>query len=130
MKYILKDKYSKMKEIYPKLEETINRELDKEGVFGKYIHVKNEVTDFYDNLYISECLFDVKDDGYYYYISQKNPLSSVLNIHVLEEAEYEEFMQCIRDQLEDCTEFVTCCINIGGHDQNFNIPKEDIIRAG
>lgn len=133
MKYILKDKYSKMKEIYPELENTINRnikDLGKENVLGEYVHVKNAVTEYYDNLYISEFLFDVKDDEDYYFVSPKNPLSFVLNISVLEGAEYDEFLRCVRDQLADCTGFVSCCINIGGHDQNFNIPKEDIIKAG
>ena len=132
MKYTLKDKYSKMKEIYPEFEKTINRkikDLGKENVFSEYVKVKNGVTDYYDNLYISEFLFDVEDDDYYF-VSPKNPLSFVLNISVLEGAEYDEFLRCVRDQLDDCTGFVSCCINIGGHDQNFNIPKEDIIKAG
>ena len=131
MKYTLKDKYSKMKEIYPEFEKTINRkikDLGKENVFSKYVKVKNGVTEYYDNLYISEFLFDVEEDDYYY-VSTRNPLSSVLNISVLEGAEYDEFLRCVRDQLDDCTRFVSCCINIGGYDQNFNIPKEDIIKA-
>lgn len=132
MKYTLKDKYSKMKEIYPEFEKTINRkikDLGKENVFGEYVKVKNVVTDFYDNLYISEFIFDVEDEDYYY-VSPKNPISFVLNISVLGEAEYDEFLRCVRDQLDDCTGFVSCCLNVCGHDQHFNIPKEDIIKAG
>lgn len=131
MKYTLKDKYSKMKEIYPEFDETINRkikDLGKEDVLGEYVHVKNAVTNYYDKLYISEFLLDVDDVEYI--ISPKNPLSLILDKDALEGSEYDELQRSIKEQLCDSTSFVSCYVNVRGHAQNFNIPKEDIIKAG
>lgn len=130
MKYILKDKYSKMLEIYPNFNSILNRkikDLGKEQVVGDYVYVNNILTGYYDKIYVSDFLLNEDKDEYY--ISPKSPLSFILNKDVLEGAEYDKLQQYIQDQLEDSTRFVFCCINIDGQDQSLNIPKDHIIKV-
>lgn len=129
MKYTLKDKYSKMLEIYPDFNAILNRKiknLGKENVFGQYIRINNVLTGCYDNLYISEVFLNKENDEYL--ISPKTPLSFILNKDVLEDSEYNKLQQCIQNQLEDGTNIVSCRVNIEGHAQHFNIPKKHIIK--
>ena len=130
MKYMftLKDQYKKLKEFYPDIEVKVAEAVESDGcynTFGDYLNILNVVTGCYDKLWVSENFFK-KENNRTYFIKTTNPFSKVLNGYVLNEKQYKEFQHAINDQIDDGTSFVSLYLTMFGHEQNFNIDKEDI----
>ena len=127
-KFILKDQYKKLKELYPEIEARVTEAVEADdcyNTFGDYLSIHNVVTDCYDRLWVSENFFE-KEDNRKYFVKATNPFNKVLNGYVLDDEQYKEFQQAIKDQMADCTSFVSFSLKMFGHDQYFNIEKEDI----
>lgn len=127
-KFTLKDQYKKLKELYPEIESRVTEAVEADGcynTFGDYLSIHNVVTGCYDRLWVSEDFFE-KEDTRMYFVKTTNPFSKVLNGYVLDDKQYKEFQQAIKDQMDDCTSFVSVSLKMFGHDQCFNIEKEDI----
>lgn len=126
--FTLKDQYKKLKEFYPDIEVRVAEAVEADGcyeTFGDYLSILNVVTGCYDRLWISENFFN-KENNITYFVKCINPFSKVLNGYVLNDEQYKEFQQAIKDQMEDSTSFVSITLKMFGHDQYFNIDKEDI----
>ena len=130
MKYTfkLKDQYKKLKELYPEIEARVTEAVEADGycnTFGDYLGIHNVVTGCCDRLWVSENFFE-KEYNRTYFVKSVNPLSKVLNGCVLDDEQYKEFQQAIKDQMEDDTSFVSLSVKMFGHGQSFIIDKEDI----
>lgn len=130
MKYTftLKDQYKKLKEIYPDIEVKVAEQVEYHNcskIFDEYLNILNVVTGCYDKLWISESFFE-KESHITYFIKPTSPFNKVLNGYVLNEEQYKKFQQAINDQMGDCTGFVSFSLQMFGHEQYFNIDKEDI----
>lgn len=126
--FTLKDQYKKLKEIYPDIEVKVEESFevdDNHKTFGNYLTILNVVTGCYDKLWVSENFFKIEDNRTYF-VKTVNPLSKVLNGYVLDDAQYRELQQAIKDQMGDCTSFISVSLKMFGHDQCFNIDKDDI----
>lgn len=127
-KFTLKDQYKKLKELYPEIESRVTEAVEADGcynTFDDYLSIHNVVTGCYDRLWVSENFFK-KEDTRTYFVKNVNPLSKVLNGYVLNDEQYKELQQAIKDQMEDDASFVSFSLKMFGHDQYFNIDKEDI----
>jgi hypothetical protein len=127
-KFTLKDQYKKLKELYPEIESRVTEAVEADGcynTFGDYLSIHNVVTGCYDRLWVSENFFE-KEDTRTYFVKATNPLSKVLNGDVLDDKQYKELQQTIKNQMEDGTSFVNIYLTMFGHKQYFNIDKEDI----
>lgn len=127
-KFTLKDQYKKLKELYPEIESRVTEAVEADGcynTFGDYLSIHNVVTGCYDRLWVSENFFE-KEGTSTYFVKTTNPLSKVLNGYVLDDEQYKEFQQAIKDQIDDGTSFISISLPIFGHDQCFNIDKEYI----
>ena len=126
--FTLKDQYKKLKEFYPDIEVRVAEAVEANGcygTFGNYLNILNVVTGCYDKLWVSENFFKIEDNRTYF-VKAVNPLSKVLNGYVLDDEQYRELQQAIKDQMDDCTSFISVSLKMFGHDQCFNIDKEDI----
>lgn len=127
-KFTLKDQYKKLKELYPEIESRVTEAVEADGccnTFGDYLSIHNVVTGCYDRLWVSENFFE-KEDTRTYFVKAVNPFNKVLNGYVLDDEQYKEFQQAIKDQMGDSTSFVSISLTMCGHDQLFNIDKRDI----
>lgn len=127
-KFTLKDQYKKLKELYPEIEARVTEAVEADdcyNTFGDYLSIHNVVTGCYDRLWVSENFFE-KEGTRTYFVKPINPLSKVLNGYVLDDKQYKELQQAIKDQIDDVTSFVSISLTMFGHDQCFNIDKEDI----
>lgn len=127
-KFVLKDQYKKLKELYPEIEARVTEAVEADGcynTFGDYLSIHNVVTGCYDRLWVSENFFE-KEDNRTYFVKSVNTLSKVLNVHVLDDEQYKELQQAIKDQMGDSTSFVSVSLTMCGNEQHFNIAKCDI----
>lgn len=127
-KFTLKDQYKKLKELYPEIEARVTEAVEADGcynTFGDYLSIHNVVTGCYDRLWVSENFFE-KEDTRTYFVKAVNPLSKVLNGYVLDDKQYKELQQAIKDQIADGSSFISVSLTMFGHEHCFNIDKEDI----
>lgn len=127
-KFTLKNQYKKLKELYPEIEARVTEAVEADGcynTFDDYLSIHNVVTGCYDRLWVSENFFE-KEDTRTYFVKAVNPLSKVLNGDVLDDKQYKELQQAIKDQIADGTSFISVSLTMFGHEQCFNIDKEDI----
>lgn len=127
-KFILKDQYKKLKELYPEIEARFTEAVEAAGcynTFDDYLSIHNVVTGCYDRLWVSEYFFE-KEDNSTYFVKSVNPLSKVLNGCVLDDEQYKELQQAIKDQMRNSTDFVSISLTMCGNEQHFNIAKIDI----
>lgn len=100
-KYVLKDKYKKLLEIYPHLEHNINSKYgDEMEPTGGFISVANGLTHYLDDVWVCDGMLDKKPKKRVFKIKDEACIS-LTSFKV-----FEEFQKACEDQFDDESEIV------------------------
>lgn len=128
--------YRKLLEVYPDIEEVVTEKGlgvkpgadDESGteVKSRYYSLKNKITGFFDELYLTNDLFTIEMKTEKEYYVKETSIFKFINKDNLTKDQWRDFQNTISAQLNDESDYFLTTLVIDNLMQSFRIPKNNI----